>query len=213
MHAPMEVPFPEINQTSATLKTSRESPDIEFAENFTQNGGKFVYCEDFEHFYKIFKWLSNEKSWRNIHCWHPQLVEFFQQIDFRKCKIGHILDRSHAGIMTCDAIIAQTGSIVLSSALPCGRSLGTFPKSIIVLATLEQVVKDFRSALQLIERKYEIPPTMIGTITGPAKNRTISMKSMEGGVGPIDVYLFFIDAVQLIMPKIEKQYGFPTPAH
>ncbi len=195
------VPFSDLDMNNSAFNVSKESPDILFAEQFSENGGKFVYCDDFLQFYSYLQQLSDKKSWRNIHCWNKDLIEYFKKVGFRNCKIGHLLDRANAGLTVCEAIVGNNGSILISSAMEAGRNLAVFPKTWLVIATVDQVVSDFEEAKQKLESKYEQMPSMFSLISGPAQNRTISLQKNIGGICPEEIYVFFIDTIDLILPK------------
>ena len=41
-------PFPQVDFESPVYRPMDESPDVNFAQEFTKVGGQFVYCEDEE---------------------------------------------------------------------------------------------------------------------------------------------------------------------
>lgn len=195
----LPVPFPKAEKSAKPefLKPIKDSPDISFVLQFKQNGGQFLYCESYADFFLKFKTMSQENSWQYIHCWHPQLTQYLQAQDFRQCKIGRRLDLAHAGIMTCEALVAQTGSIVMTSALPAGRSLATTPKVCLIVASVDQVVNNLEEANALISQKYEQKPTMMSIISGPAHSRAVTLKRYNAGICPNKIVLFLIDTIEL----------------
>lgn len=193
---PSSLPYPNIDMQVPLLKRAKtdESVDIEFAVNFTQNEGRFIYCEDKDVFHKHLKDIAKKTDWRYIYCWQDQLIQFLQKKDFRQCKIGHRLDKAHAGITTCEALIADTGSIIFSSDLQAGRSLAIFPPVWIVVATVNQVKKNLKKALKDLNEKYpENWPSMLSIVSGPASTQSMGMKKINGGMGIQEIYLFFLD--------------------
>jgi len=161
------IPFPDVDVEKPMFAPSLESPDIEFAEKFVAKGGGFEYCENLDQFHECLTSMVVENKWTNVHCWNPLLVRYLQKKDFRNCRIGHVLDRAHAGLTTCESFIADTGSIVMSSGLSAGRALSVFPKVWLVVATIDQVCKNKAEALKRIEEKYDEAPSAVTFITGP----------------------------------------------
>jgi|GEM_PF-964328 len=193
---PASLPYPDIDTQMSILKKAKtdESIDIEFAVNFTQNEGRFIYCEDKEEFHKHLKDISRKTGWRYIYCWQNELIDFLQEKDFRQCKIGHRLDKAHAGITTCEALVADTGSIIFSSDLQAGRSLAIFPPVWIVVATVNQVKKNLKRALKDFNDKYpETWPSMLSIVSGPASTQSMGMQKISGGMGMQEIHLFFLD--------------------
>lgn len=177
--------------------------DVVFASNFTQAGGYFIYCEDFDAFYKHLKSIIQKQEWHNVNCWNPQLLEFFQNQDYRPIRIGHLLDKAHAGLTTCDFLIAENGSIMISAGLPCGRMLPIYPPNWLIIATMGQLLENKEMAWAQIKDKYpERPPTMVSMIGNAAHTRLFEGKTMKGGIGPQNIFLFLIDDEILEVPKV-----------
>jgi L-lactate dehydrogenase complex protein LldG len=165
-----------------------------FAKAFTEVSGQLIYCQDEEDFLYNFLDLSEAKQWQHIYCWNPDLQVLFQEIDFRKCRIGKKLDKAHAGLTFCEALVARTGSIVLSSGLSAGRTLPIYPPVHLVVGYTSQLVYNINDALQMVQQKYGNKlPSMINLATGPSRTADIEKTLVLGAHGPKAVYLFLID--------------------
>ena len=188
------MPFPGEDLEGNVYSKSEESGAVLFVERFQAVGGNFIYSESAEEAVDILKALVAEKKWRNLHCWDPELQDVFAHTDFRECRIGTILDKADAGITRCEALIARTGSILLSSKLSGGRTLPIFPPVQIVFAEAEQVVNDIDEGIAMIRRKYRGEmPSMINLATGPSRTADIEKTLVLGAHGPGEVYVFLID--------------------
>ena len=78
------------------------------------------------------------------------------------------------GISDCDALVAQTGSVVVTSRSAGGRALSVLPPHHVVLARREQLVPDLPAAFALLKSKYGAGyPSMISFITGPSRTGDI----------------------------------------
>jgi len=180
-------------QGEVYVKHNEDLP-IVFAEAFKKVSGEFVYCENLEEFVDHLAALTESKGWNNLHCWHPHLQEVFQEVDFRQCRIGKNLDKADAGITVCEALVARTGSILLSSALPSGRVLSIFPPVHICVAYTSQLVYDIDEALKLMQSRYsENLPSFISLATGPSRTADIEKTLVLGAHGPKEVYVFLIE--------------------
>ena len=90
-----------------------------------------------------------------------------------------------AGITECDALIAQTGSIVLTSRSGGGRALSVLPPHHVVIARRSQLVPDLPAAFALLQSRYHDDyPSFITLITGPSRTGDIERILVLGAHGP-----------------------------
>ena len=84
-----------------------------------------------------------------------------------------------------NALVAQTGSVLVTSRSAGGRALSVLPPHHVVLARREQLVADLPAAFALLKRKYaESYPSMISFITGPSRTGDIERILVLGAHGP-----------------------------
>ena len=97
----------------------------------------------------------------------------------------HEMESCDAGVSECDALVAQTGSVLVTSRSAGGRALSVLPPHHVVLAHREQLVADLPDAFALLERKYSGKyPSFIGFITGPSRTGDIERILVLGAHGP-----------------------------
>lgn len=97
----------------------------------------------------------------------------------------HELERCDAGISECDVLVAQTGTVVVTSRSAGGRALSVLPPHHVVLAHREQLVPDLPAAFALLKAKYGAGfPSMISFITGPSRTGDIERILVLGAHGP-----------------------------
>ena len=95
------------------------------------------------------------------------------------------LERCDVGITECDALVAQTGSVVVTSRSAGGRALSCLPPHHVVLARREQLVPDLPAAFDVLKSRYsEDYPSMISFITGPSRTGDIERILVLGAHGP-----------------------------
>ena len=95
------------------------------------------------------------------------------------------LAKCDVGITECDALIAQTGSVVLSSRSAGGRAISVMPPHHVVLARRDQLVPDLPTAFELLKMQYgDNYPSMISFITGPSRTGDIERILVLGAHGP-----------------------------
>jgi len=95
------------------------------------------------------------------------------------------LAQCDAGITECDALIAQTGTVLVTSRSAGGRALSCLPPHHVVVARREQLVPDLPAAFALLKSKYSGGfPSMISFITGPSRTGDIERILVLGAHGP-----------------------------
>ena len=95
------------------------------------------------------------------------------------------LERCDAGVTGCEALVAQTASILVSSTSSGGRVLSVLPPHHIVIATPDQLERDLKSALDAVRRKHGGKlPRYLSFITGPSRTGDIERILVLGAHGP-----------------------------
>ena len=95
------------------------------------------------------------------------------------------LARCDAGISECDALVAQTGTVIVTSRSTGGRALSVLPPHHVVLARRAQLVADLPAAFKALTAKYGGSyPSMISLITGPSRTGDIERILVLGAHGP-----------------------------
>jgi L-lactate dehydrogenase complex protein LldG len=105
----------------------------------------------------------------------------------------HELESCDAGVSECDALIAQTGSVLVTNRSAGGRALSVLPPHHVVIARREQLVADLPAAFDLLKQKYSGNyPSMISFITGPSRTGDIERILVLGAHGPKRLTIFLI---------------------
>jgi L-lactate dehydrogenase complex protein LldG len=95
------------------------------------------------------------------------------------------LEKCDVGITECDALIAQTGGVAVTSRSAGGRALTILPPHHVVVARREQLVADLPAAFAMLQQKYAPDfPSMISFITGPSRTGDIERILVLGAHGP-----------------------------
>ena len=103
------------------------------------------------------------------------------------------LEKSDVGITECDALIAQTGSVLVTTRSAGGRLLSVLPPHHIVLARRGQLLRDLPVAFEFLEQKYGANyPSMISFITGPSRTGDIERILVLGAHGPKKLTIFLV---------------------
>jgi L-lactate dehydrogenase complex protein LldG len=103
------------------------------------------------------------------------------------------LEACDAGLSLCEALVAQTGSILVTSRHSGGRALSVLPPHHIVLARKNQLLPDLAAAFrQLRETHAPDYPSMISFITGPSRTGDIERILVLGAHGPKKLTVFIL---------------------
>ncbi|MEY4385963.1 MAG: hypothetical protein RLY20_1246 [Verrucomicrobiota bacterium] len=103
------------------------------------------------------------------------------------------LESCDGGISACEALVAQTGSVMVTTQSSGGRALSVLPPHHIVVATREQLVPDLAAAFELVRRKYNGNfPSAMSFITGPSRTGDIERILVLGAHGPKQLTVLLI---------------------
>jgi L-lactate dehydrogenase complex protein LldG len=144
--------------------------------------------------------LARERTWGRV-AWHPHpLVETVATAlpcpTYRVDAAGfdkNMLESCDAGITACEAVVAQTGSLLVSSRTCGGRSLSILPHVHIVIATLDQIVATLADALHEAKERHDgRMPSMLSFITGPSRTGDIERILVLGAHGPKELFVVLV---------------------
>lgn len=169
---------------------------VAFAQSFIRVGGTLYYCESEEHFYDQLFAYKKEKELEHLYVWEPELKKLLHagNIDFQGDETDFIA-HADAGLTSCEALVARTGSVLVSAATGSGRRLSIYPDQHLIVARTSQVVTDIGDGLQLLQQKYGADrlPSMISLTTGPSRTADIEKTLVLGAHGPRSIVLFLLD--------------------
>jgi L-lactate dehydrogenase complex protein LldG len=185
------IPFPGSEGTTSVFIPGKEEMEIEFGEHFTKLLGKFAYCADVTELKLQLEALFTTNKWKNIVCREEELRSFLPAIVMN----GYDdLENADAAVTSCEALVARTGSIVLSSAGKSGRATSVYAAIHICIAYTDQLVYDVKDGLQLIRERYAGRiPSLVTFATGPSRTADIEKTLVVGVHGPKEVYVFLVE--------------------
>lgn len=141
--------------------------------------------------------ISIAENWKRIATHHGELTDSVSgalnlPVCFTDDKYDvRELETCDAGISGCDALIAQTGSVLVTNRSAGGRALSVLPPHHLVLARRKQLVADLPAAFELLQREYAVNyPSMISLITGPSRTGDIERILVLGAHGPKKLTIF-----------------------
>jgi L-lactate dehydrogenase complex protein LldG len=191
---PVPLPFPQAEGKQSVFVKPEGDLDILFAESFSEQQGRFVFCQDHEEFARNLGDLAVANGWKSVYCRELQVLHSLAPFQVPGLNASGDIADADAGMTSCEALVARTGSVVLSAAQPSGRTTGIFPPAHLIVAYTDQLVFDVRDAFQLLKEKYgDDLPSMISFQSGPSRTSDIEKTSVVGVHGPGEVYVFLID--------------------
>ncbi|WP_405572847.1 LUD domain-containing protein [Winogradskyella sp. Asnod2-B02-A] len=138
--------------------------DERFTINFKANGGKFLYCENFDEVKESFDAILKENNWQNdkVFLFDQRLTELFKTFNLNSTKK---LSESTYFLSTCEYLISDDGSLLISSNQIAEKKLIELPDHFIIYATTSQFVETIGEGLKGIKAKNKVTiPTNITTI-------------------------------------------------
>lgn len=186
-------PFRELDLDTSVYHDFKSGLDIEFAENFIRNGGKFVYCESIQEAIDSIRFFTQRENWDKIYCAEETLQRVLIHAGLPFTDNPEELIVRKIGMTTCDFLIARTGSIMFSSQSASGRRILNVLDTHIVVGTIAQIQPDLQTAFRLIKDKFTVKiPSMFSIVNGISKIEDVDGDTQQG-LGAKQFYLFLID--------------------
>lgn len=194
----LPIPFPEAENWNALEAYQSSTIDKEelFAEQFVQLGGKYVFCSNEQELLENISTLYENRAWAKLFCSDERLLKIAQnnKLDF-VLPADNTDESADACITSCEALLARTGSFLMSSKQHLGRVSTVFYPVHIVVAYKDDVVYDIADGFQKMQQKYGAEqPSMTSIQTGPSRTADIEKTLVTGVHGPKEVFCFFVNA-------------------
>jgi L-lactate dehydrogenase complex protein LldG len=188
-------PFEDVELESRVVhQPDPKALDISFAESFTRNNGRFVFCADMVELSDGLQTLLDDMHIDRVWCGEDFFKGLLGQCGIRCSSDWEDLSTCQAALTGCEVLVARTGSVVLSSRQGGGRKSYIVPPLHIVVASSRQLVGDIQDAFRFIDRKYESGrPSMLSFVTGPSRTADIEKKLVLGAHGPRELFVFLVD--------------------
>ena len=161
-----------------------------FVLKFIENGGKFLYCEDLFEVQENFNLILKENEWfkDDILIINPDLKQKYNLNNI----FSHSLNEAKCFVTDCENLIANDGSILISSNQIHEKKLNEFPQSLIILADTTKLKNTISEGLSEIKSNSKNIPTNITTI----KNFGIRGKEkdfLRYGTSSKNLYLILLE--------------------
>ena len=160
---------------------------------------RFVTVENERKAHELLSELAAENNWSSLASHHDPLTEAACEalglpvLWTEKGYDRDALEKTDAALSTCEALIAQTGSVLVTTACG-GRALSVLPPHHVVLARADQLLPDLPAGFALLREKYAGNwPSFMSLITGPSRTGDIERILVLGAHGPRQLTVILIN--------------------
>jgi L-lactate dehydrogenase complex protein LldG len=200
--APPPAPHPTTAQSNAHSSSqartwlplvgdSSEARLALFQKNSADLKSNVYVVDDLDQLKGLLSGLRDAEGWKKIATHSGGLTdEAVRVLDRPVCRADRPynveeLESCDVGVTECDALIAQTGSVLVTTRSAGGRALSVLPPHHVVLARRDQLIADLPEAFALLKKKYGANyPSFISFITGPSRTGDIERILVLGAHGP-----------------------------
>ncbi len=147
-----QTPSPKDDSQGKYMPKEDMPVDELFTLNFMKNGGKFIYCDSIEEVHDNFSDILKENDWdnKNVLCYDSSLKE-----KFKSFKLGHKKHSASFFLTTCESLIADKGSILISSNQIKEQKLDDLPDNFVLFATTSQLKETISEGLRAIKNNQQ----------------------------------------------------------
>lgn len=179
-------------------ETWQEQADL-FAAQCAELRAEFFLCADKAEMHERLAALSSECGWQRLAAHPGSLTEEAAKKLPLPTLMTHsgydiaALEACDAALTECDALVAQTGSVLITSRSAGGRTLSALSPHHVVLARREQLVPDLTAAFARLSEEYgDSYPSLMSFITGPSRTGDIERILVLGAHGPKRLSIFCV---------------------
>jgi L-lactate dehydrogenase complex protein LldG len=186
-------PSPLPADAQADLYTSNKEPLLqEFTDKLQTLMGNCIVCSDLQVAMEKMEQLIAQKNLNKVYCRDEKIRTLLKSNKFNHTFYND-LPSCDVSITDCEALVARTATIVMTSAQQSGRTTSVYAPIHFCIAYKHQLVYDIHDALTLIEQKYKThTPSLITFATGPSRTADIEKTLVVGIHGPKEVYCFVV---------------------
>ena len=162
----------------------------QFTNEFKKVSGQIIICKNDTEIINAIKELTENRNLKNLFCIDIFITEFLNLAKVSYLSEGDEFDLMEAGITRCEFLIADTGSVMVSSAHQSGRKMNVYPSVHIIYAKVNQIVENLGVGIKEMSQRYgDDLPSAITTITGPSRTADIEKTLVMGAHGPKELIL------------------------
>ena len=180
---------------SGKYMPKKEDPiEQRFSFKFTQNGGKFLYCENKSECDHFFSKILEENNWKDVEilCYDDSLLELFSNKS--ELVVSKTNLNSKFFLTTCEFLVAKDGSLLICAEQIKSHKVSDLPQNFIVFAKISQFTETLSLGLNRIKSKYpQNLPTNITTIKNFNSDENENTNFLTYGSSAKNLYLLLLE--------------------
>lgn len=180
-----QIPSADNEQTRESFD-NKQPLDLNFAKQFTQSGGRFLYCAEKSDVQEAIAQLMAEHQWSDCFCDNTELQQQLDavQLNYQKADLRN----ADVIVSDCEYLIAFNGSIMISSKQSDNKKIDILPENHVIVAYTSQIVKNLSEGLRGINFKYKSNiPSLITTIRNECE------QNKQTHSGPKNLFVLLIE--------------------
>ncbi len=184
----------EENEDGKYMPEAKTPLEERFTFNFTENGGKFLYCETKSECDGFFSQIIEENKWEDVEilCYDDSLLEFFSEKD--KLNVSKTNLNSRFFLTRCEFLVAKDGSLLICAEQIKSHKVNDLPQNFIVFAKISQFTETLSGGLNGIKSKYPNNlPTNITTIKNFNSQEKENTNFLTYGSAAKNLYLLLLE--------------------
>jgi len=141
-------PYPNLDMDKGVYNSMSYSPEVQFAENFTQQGGQFVLCNGRVELMETILGVCDANDFTEVVCVDRNLSAFFDEFEFPHQSVFSEDDDTdiQAVIIPCECLVVRNGLIVLSE----DNIYQKVTQHLVIIAHTQQLIPDMTEALAYV---------------------------------------------------------------
>ena len=174
--APDETSEEKLGGKSKYAPSKKDPIDLRFVEQFTRNGGHFLYCEDWDEVKSNITSIAKEEKIEVFYSAEEELKISIRELDI---SISDNAQECTAICSNCEALVAFNGGIMIDDLQTGGHKLSELPTLHIVIGRTTQMSENLHAGMARINNKYKDKrPGQITTLKG-SKAESVQMAKID----------------------------------
>lgn len=169
--------------------------DEMFATGFSQAGGKFAYCITEDELVDELQLIFQDSGWKHIFCVDKELGRLLSKAGIpSKDLLG--LEECQATLTHCEALLADSGKLVMSARVDKSRQLRACPPIQLVVAYVDQLCANESAAMAKLDKKYgDQKPASVTLLSPPEKSKDLDKTLINQGANePKELFVFLLES-------------------
>lgn len=181
----------QVQEVVPTVAHDQNSMRDEFLRQSTALKTEVYICKDIAEASALLRDIALQNEWKKAARHAGSLIDVVSErlpcVTLSMNEEVNVVDLEacDAGITECEALVASSGSILVTSDSSGGRALSVLPPHHLVIAHVHQFVPDLSAAFARLKKKYKADyPEFTSFITGPSRTGDIERILVLGAHGP-----------------------------